>query len=104
MTFALPDLDTPEQDAARQAASQRDFLRLVVAALGQVRMLPGHPDQGRLRRLMQVDLAAITDEQIAALDRMAWRYRRQLRRGLAPKVNPDDPIVREIARREMETQ
>jgi hypothetical protein len=95
--------DTPEQDAARRAVSQRSFLRLVIDALNRVRMLPGHPDKRRLRRLTQTDLTVITDEQIHALHRLAWRYRRQMPHGLVPKANPDDPIVRELATREMET-
>jgi len=85
--------DTPEQDAARRAVAQREFCRRVIRALDAVTMLPGHPDKHRLRQLKAVDLAAITDDQMAAMNSLAWKYRRQMPPGLAPKLNPDDPIV-----------
>ncbi len=92
-----------DDDAARMAMSEQTVLRLTIAALGRVTMLPGHPDKARLRALARIDLGRIDDAQIATMRRLAWRYRRQMPRHLAPRMNPDDPIVLALAARETES-
>ena len=104
MTYVLDDSDTPAQEAARRGKLQREIWRLTILALSRVRLPPGDPDRRRISHLCRVDLAVISDEEVASLHRLAWICRRQIGRSLAPKTNPDDPIVREFARREMEPQ
>ena len=93
---AASDRDTPEQDAARARLATRRVLELTIGALRMVTMPPSSPDRWRLRTLVHADLDTISAEHIALLAQLAWRYRRQLPKHLAPKLNPDDPIVRSM--------
>jgi hypothetical protein len=97
MTRCPEPPETDADDAARLAAINRKAWRLTIEALRHVTMLPGHSDKWRLRQLVAVDLDRISDGQIAMLNRLAWRYRRQMPKHLVPKLNPDDPIVKEMA-------
>lgn len=70
---------------------------MTIRALGTVAMPIDGPDRHKRRLLMAADLDTISAEQLATLARLTWRYRRQLPSHMAPKLNPDDPIVRSLA-------
>ena len=92
----VDDTDTPRQQAARVAAAEAEARRVLIKALREVIMLRDIDSAAR-RRLVAADLDRWTRDDQRDLDRMAWRYRRQLPRHLAPRLNPDDPLVREMA-------
>ncbi len=89
------DTDDATQDAARVAKAERQVMVATLNALRRVRNTV--QDRAILRGLVQADFDWLTAEQRAALERMAWKYRRQIPPHLAPKLNPDDPIVRDMA-------
>ena len=89
-----------------------DRLRLGVAedhvlqrTLHALRVIP-RPFYGRdaafIRAVVGQRAEMLSDRQRAHLKRVAWRLRRYLPPAIAPRVNPDDPIVREIDRKELE--
>jgi hypothetical protein len=90
------DVDTAAQDAARLASAETELRRVLIRALRDVIMLTDS-DTAVRRRLVAADLARWTREEQRDLDRLAWKYRRRLPRHLAPRLNPDDPIVRGMA-------
>ncbi len=93
------DEDTPAQEAARVAQAERAALAATIKALARVTMPVGHGDKHRRRRLLAADLDRLSREDRETLERLAWRYRRQMPRHLVPAMNPDDPIVRETRSR-----
>ena len=88
MTYAH-EPDDPEEDrrlrgtAEQGAAIRMDALRAAAAA--------GSFEFVFLRR----SPATFDAFDFVLLDKLAWHYRRRLPRYLAPKLNPDDPIVRQ---------
>jgi len=89
--MAPPERD--EDDAGRLALAQAELRRRTIQALREV-IGPRHRDAHSLRRLFGCDLERIGGEDLAAFEALAWRWRRQLPRGLAPVLPPHDPIVR----------
>ena len=99
MSWQAPERETPSQEAARVAQAEAEARRVLIRALREV--LNGtrsaQADRARLRRLLAADLARWSREDQRELDRLAWKCRRLLPRHLAPRLNPDDPIVKERA-------
>jgi hypothetical protein len=93
-----PD-ETPEQDAARQAATERMYFGKLVEKLMQTTAMAS-PAEGEFLRRMDLSLNVLGRQpdrgEIDRLKEIAWKYRRDMRgSALAPKLNPADPIVRE---------
>ena len=91
----MPDIDAEDIERARLAETKA--LRLVMNAL----VLIPEPFWGRDRAFIgfvcRMAADQLTERQRQHVQRVAWRLRRYLPPHLAPKCNPDDPIVREMA-------
>lgn len=87
----------PEEDTRvrRAIGGARATLIAALARVGAA-MAPGTRDARLLRALKQADPEWLSEEQVDDLQRLAWRHRRQLPRHLVGRMNPDDPIVREM--------
>ena len=81
--------DDPEE-AARVRATAVQFAKLRLDEL-RAAAPSGSFEFAFLRR----DPTRFSDMDFAILERLAWHYRRRISRFLAPKTDPDDPIVRE---------
>ena len=88
MTYAPLEIDPEEDRRIRLALVQAD--RTLCDHL-RAAAPPGTYEAAFLRR--DADTFDTTDR--ALLKRLRWHYRRRLPAWLRPKVNPDDPIVRE---------
>jgi hypothetical protein len=87
-------------DRARVRAAETAALRLVMNSL---RMIPTPfwgMDTQFIRHVCCKVPEHLTERQRAHVARVAWRLRRYLPQHLKPRVNPDDPIVKENAERE----
>ena len=84
--------DTPAQQADRIRRALDGSRRIRLTALQSVAM-PNSHDAIFARR----DPAGFDDGDLRHLERLLWHYRRVLPRWLAPRANPDDPIVVELA-------
>lgn len=92
------------EDAARVRQAVDAELRLLVSAIrGTDRRLWGI-DTGFVDGACRcVPVSAMSDRQREHIRRVAWRLRRYLPAHLRPKLNPDDPIVREMHANEAAT-
>ena len=90
----VSDQDTPEQDAVRIRYARVTLAGKQIAALRNLRLPPGHRDAQLLRGLIRTDMSRISPEELHVLDGLCWRWRRHGLAHLAPKLNPDDPIVK----------
>jgi hypothetical protein len=81
------------EDAARIAAAEAALLARQVAALARAMMPPGCWDKRFVRDVAGRDAATLTDKQKAAVQRLLWKYRRQLPKHLVPTVDPADPLA-----------
>ncbi len=86
--------DDAGDDAARIARAESQARAVMLKALADL-IMTRTADLGARRRLRAADPERWTVELQAELDGLTWRYRRQLPRHLAPRLNPHDPIVRE---------
>ena len=84
-----PDTQAQETDRIRRALDGARRIRL--DALSHV-AVPNSHDAVFARR----DPAGFDDGDLRHLQRLLWHYRRVLPRWLAPRANPDDPIVIEL--------
>lgn len=82
-----------EDDAARLAWADTEMDRLTLAELHKV-VPEGHRDARFVRQLRHIDLQFISAEDRQLLRDLAWRWRRQLPRTIAPKLPPHDPLVK----------
>lgn len=94
MTYAMPD--PPDDDAERLALVLAPRMRASIQALLNVTMLPN--DQALLDSLARRDPATLDAQQRHWIAQFMWRYRSRVPAALRPKLNPDDPIVREMER------
>jgi hypothetical protein len=92
MTYAQPD--PPDDDAERLALVLAPRMRECIRALLNVTMVPN--DQALVQGLARRDPATLTAQQRHWIAQLLWRYRRNVPSELRPKLNPDDPIVREM--------
>lgn len=105
MSFAARSMPPePDHDADRRLARA-----LRAAALGKLEALAmcsipagsrDRKDVLDLRAKLERDREPLTRKEQDRIRELMWKYRRQLPRGLAPTLNPADPIVREMAAQE----
>ena len=87
-----------DEDAFRMARTFNEVLGLRMRALARIDrhlLLPQHRDF--VHWVCRMPIEQRSDRQRQQVTRLAWVYRRNLPNHLAPKVNPDDPIVREMS-------
>jgi hypothetical protein len=83
---------------AREVTTPAEVLGLRMRALARIAphlVLPEHRDF--LYWVCKMPVEQLSERQAAQVTRLAWRYRSRVPPHLAPKCNPDDPIVRELA-------
>ena len=88
------------EDAERTALAEAAANRAILKRLAELSWPPSHPYRRAMRELLAADLTKLTPLQAHQMRKIAWAYRRKLPAHLRPKVNPDDPIVREMAARQ----
>lgn len=95
MTYQSPD-DEDASDRQRRVRAEAARLRRLLDALYNV--VPRHQasDLGFVIGLRKTDLAMIADGDRDRLDRLVWKWRRDLPEEMRPKLPPFDPIVREL--------
>lgn len=96
--------EPPEDDAPRVNRAVRAALLGKLNALAHCSIPAGSRDRQdviALRQRVEQDSAALTQKQQDRVAQLMWKYRRQMPRGIAPKLNPADPIVRENAAKEL---
>lgn len=97
MAFALPEPD--DDDDARTKRAIANFLGITVAKLATLGLHKGYPE-GKFIEGMDVRLNVLkqlpADNEVQRIKELAWKYRRQMPRSLAPKLPPHDPIVQEM--------
>lgn len=73
------------------AEAERERLRILrarMAGLQACSLLPGSADKRMIREICCREPATLSDRQAALIERLAWRYRRQLPAGVAPAEEP----------------
>ncbi len=89
---------TDEAAFRREVTTLNEVLGLRMRALAMIAahlVLPEHRDF--IYYVCKKPVEHLSDRQRAHVTRLAWRYRRYVPPHLAPKANPDDPVVRELA-------
>jgi hypothetical protein len=92
MTYAQPEPE--DDDEERLAIALAPRMAAYVSALFAITMVP--KDRELLGSLARRAPQTLTAEHRLWITRLAWKYRSDMRRSLRPKLNPDDPIVREM--------
>lgn len=93
------DAASVDDDAARMAESERALLGLTVTRLKEIGLPKGSGDARFLEQMdrrINVAREKPTAAEVEKVKRMAWTYRRRMPARLALKLNPADPIVREM--------
>jgi hypothetical protein len=94
--FRLAYAQAAAHEAAKMLFERRvDALHLIPQYL----VLPQH--RRFIRHALALAPEMLSPAQREHADRLFWRYRRNMPAHLAPKVNPDDPIVREQRAKEI---
>jgi len=90
----MPDLDTPDDDAARLAWANAKVDRIQIEARAACTFLPGSWDKSFVRRVADLLAAGepLSDGQRCQVLRLTWKYRRQLPQTVRPAINPADPL------------
>lgn len=88
------EIEPPNEEQARIAKALAPWCTERIALLRQVRM--SAEDEGLLGALALQDPATLDQRRRHWIRQMLYRYRRALPPDARPKVNPDDPIVREM--------
>lgn len=86
-----------EEDRERLAIAEAAAFRAILKRIADLAWAPSHPWRRTVRSYLITDLTKLTDHERGEIMRLAWMYRRDLPEHLRPKLNPDDPIVREMA-------
>lgn len=93
---AEPQIALDDEDGFRLARTENELLSIYQRALAVIPrhlLLPRHLEfVGWVCRMAPEH---VSERQRDHIHRLAWVYRSRLPRLLAPKVDPDDPIVRE---------
>jgi hypothetical protein len=92
----VSDADPEEEARVRRAIGTARTVLIDALARAGAAMAPGARDARLMRGLKRADREWLDADQLDDLQRLAWRYRRQLPRHLVPRANPDDPVVREM--------
>lgn len=105
MSYAAHSLPREEDhDADRRVArALRQAALGKLEALAMASIAAGSRDRQdviALRDKLNRGGEALTQKQQDRLAQLMWKYRRQLPRGIAPLLNPADPVVRELAAQE----
>ncbi len=94
MAYQHPEDD---DDQARAERAEIDLYAITVTKLGTLELRGA---EGEFVRRMDLQLCILRrlpgTHDLQRLKDMAWKYRRQMPRHLAPKLPPHDPIVREL--------
>jgi hypothetical protein len=95
VSAALAIRDDDHDDAWRVQRAQQEARRSVMTALVCLdpRLLRPR-DREFVDWACRASSTALDEGHAARVDRLAWRYRRLLPAHLAPRVDPDDPLVR----------
>lgn len=101
MNYAAHSLPPePEEDAApRVNRAVRSATLGKLTALAHCSIAAGSRDRQdvlTLRERVEKDSTPLTQKQTDRVAQLMWKYRRQLPRGIAPRLNPNDPVVREM--------
>jgi len=91
MAWQAPEQDDDEE---RMAITMAPVMVTRIKALLGITLAPA--DAALVDGLTRRDPKTLTAEHRHWVQRLLWKYRRDLPRGVAPKLNPDDPIVREM--------
>jgi hypothetical protein len=105
MTYAARSLppEPEDDDAPRVARAVRGAQLGKLEALAMASIPAGSRDRKDvldLRAKLERDREPLTQKEQDRIAALMWKYRRQLPRGIAPKLNPADPVVRENAAKE----
>lgn len=92
----MTEPDAEEETRVRRAVGAARKAVIAAMARAGIAEAPGTRDARLLRELKRADPDWLDEDQAQALDRLAWKHRRKLPRHLVPRMNPDDPIVREL--------
>ncbi|MDA8049975.1 MAG: hypothetical protein M0002_08215 [Rhodospirillales bacterium] len=82
-----------EREAQDQERAELAGMREMVRELAKV-PIARTSDRRFVTEMQRFDLARASALTRARIRRLAWKHRRALPRMLAPRANPDDPIVR----------
>ncbi len=95
----MSQFDEPDDDAARMEKTFQQWCAMQVEKLLSIKAHLTQAERGQLRDLdtrICILRQTAREADIAWLKNLAWKYRRALPRALAPKMNPQDPIVMEM--------
>lgn len=86
-----------DDDKARMANTEAKLLGVTVTKLLTV-SLPGPVKRFVDEMDLQLNVfgRSVSRDQVQRIKDLAWEYRRQMPKHLAPKLPPHDPIVREM--------
>jgi hypothetical protein len=84
------------EDAARVRLAENRALRLTMMAIFGVNRYFWGTDRHFIDWVCPMAPEHLSDKQRDHVQRVAWRLRRHLPEHLRPRVNPDDPIVRDM--------
>lgn len=87
-------IEIDEDDLDRVAKAVAAEMAIEIAALRRVAIRA--QDRVFLRRAAAIDPLHLSDNDRARIRSLCWRYRHALPAHLRPKLNPDDPVVREL--------
>ena len=100
MSYAARSLPPePEEDAPRVARAVRAAQLGNLNSLAMCSIPAGSRDRKDvldLRGKLELGREPLTQKEQDRIRELMWKYRRQLPRGIAPVLNPHDPIVREM--------
>ncbi|MHB1305358.1 MAG: hypothetical protein ACYCZB_18185 [Acidiphilium sp.] len=91
--------ETPEEDAARQAQSEAKFIGCTVERLLQTRAME-FPASAEFLRRLDVEINVLhripSRADVARVKELAWKWRREMPRPIAPMLPPHDPVAKEM--------
>lgn len=93
MTWSPPE--APDDDAERLAIVLAPLMVERITTLLGLRVMTVR-DRELVQAMARRDPRTLTPDHRHWVQQLLWRYRRALAADIAPKLNPDDPIVREM--------
>ena len=91
-----PVAEPQDDDAARVRLAENAALRLTMGALRAVPQPFWGLDKRFIDYVCRMAPEHLSEKQRDHVNRVAWRLRRYLPQHLKTRLNPDDPIVREM--------
>ena len=106
MSYAAHSLprEREEEDAPRVARAVRAAHLGNLTALANCSIAAGSRDRKDvldLRAKLERGREELTQKEAERIRNLMWKFRRQLPRGIAPTLNPADPVVRENAEKDL---